>query len=135
MAGGRVGLGTGVELESDAVRRVTAVARRIPCPTFADLLWPPTPPTLDILTDAGVMLESALRVVVFQRIGGELRYYAGGWCPDQTHIHLEQERVAAEGYELGVFGSVADALAFAGEYLAEGRSFANVEAVRAVRYS
>jgi hypothetical protein len=81
------------------------------------------------------MFESALRVVVFQRIGGDLRYYAGGWCPDQTRIYQEQERIAAEGYELGVFGSVADALEFAEQYVAEGWSFASVQVTRAVRHS
>jgi hypothetical protein len=80
------------------------------------------------------MFETALRVVVFRRIGGELRYYAGGWCPDETRIHLEQDRIWAEGGESGVFGSVADALAFTEQYLAEGRSFADVHANRAVRY-
>jgi hypothetical protein len=81
------------------------------------------------------MFESALRVVVFQRISGELRYYAGGWCPDQSRIYLEQERIAAEGSEMGVFASAPDALAFAEQYLAEGRSFASVKATRVVRYS
>jgi len=41
----------------------------------------------------------------------------------------------AEGYELGVFGSVADALAFAEQYLAERGSFASIETARAVRGS
>jgi hypothetical protein len=79
------------------------------------------------------MFESPVRLVVFQTIGGELRYYAGGWCPEPTRIYLEQERIWAEGYELGVFGSVTDALAFAEQYLAEGNSLASIEAARALR--
>jgi hypothetical protein len=85
------------------------------------------------MADPGVMFESPVRVVVFQRIGGELRCYAGGWCPEPTRRYLEDERIWAEGYEMGVFGSVADALAFAEQYLAEGRSLASIEAARAVR--
>jgi hypothetical protein len=41
----------------------------------------------------------------------------------------------AEGSELGVLRSVADALALAEQYLAEERSFVAVEAPRDVRYS
>jgi hypothetical protein len=131
----RMDLEAEVDAEPDTVNRITAVARQRSCPAFLDLWWDPAPPPLAVLGDPGVMFESPRRVVVFQRIGGELRYYAGGWCPDEDHIHLEQERVWAEGGESGVFGSVADALAFAELYLVEERSFAAVRVPRAVRYS
>jgi hypothetical protein len=47
---------------------------------------------------------------------------------------LEQDRIWAEGAESGVLGSVADALAFTEQFLAEGRSFADMQANRVVRY-
>jgi hypothetical protein len=124
-----------VNTDPAAVQRIAAVARRTSGPAFADIQWPPCPHVLALMDDPGVMFESPRRVVVFQRIGGELRYYAGGWCPDQSRIYLEQERVWAEGSESGVFRSVADALAFAEQYLAEERSFAGVGVPREVRWS
>src|SRR4051794_23147838 len=101
-----MGLQTEVDEDLAAVRRITAVARRSECPMFADLLWAPVPPALAVLGDPGVIFESPRRVFVFQRIGGELRYYAGGWCPDQSRIHLEQDRILAEGCESGVLALV-----------------------------
>jgi hypothetical protein len=117
------------------VERITTVARRSLCPAFCDILWPPAPHIIDVLDDPGVMFESPHRVVVFQRVGGDLRYYAGGWCPDQDRICLEQDRIEAEGCEMGTFESVADALAFAEQYLAEERGFASVEVPRALWHS
>ncbi|HKA06862.1 MAG TPA: hypothetical protein VKD71_06360 [Gemmataceae bacterium] len=122
-----------------AVERITAVARRSPCFGFGDLLWSPTPDmqTLanDLMDDPGVMFETGRRVVVFQRIGGELRYYAGGWCLGQDRAAPEQDRrIMAEGCELGVFESVADALAFSEGYLVIERSFTALPVPRDVRY-
>jgi hypothetical protein len=117
------------------LQRITAVARRRSCAMFADILWPPVPDLAALMADPGVMFASPRRVVVFQRIEGELRYYAGGWCPDQSRLYLEQDRIAAEGYELGVFGSVADALAFAEQYLVEERGCNAVQVLREVRFS
>src|ERR1043166_278858 len=68
-----------VEAQSATVQRITAVARRSSCPEFADILWPPTPEAMSLMDDPGVMFESPSRVLVFQWIVGELRYYAGGW--------------------------------------------------------
>lgn len=124
-----------VEAQLATVRRITAVARRSSCPAFADILWPPTPEAMSLMDDPGVLFESPSRVLVFQWIVGELRYYAGGWCPDQSRIQLEQDRIWAEGSELGVFDSVADALKFAEQYLADERSFAAVGVQREVRWS
>lgn len=120
------------------MERITKVARYSPCFGFADLLWPPTPTTAELVTalmdDPGATFETNRRVVVFQRIGGELRYYAGGWCLSQDQFVAEKGRVWAEGCELGVFESVADALAFAEGYLVEEQSFAELAITRNVRY-
>jgi hypothetical protein len=124
-----------VNAEIGPLRRIIAVARRSSCPVFGDILWLPTPDLLVLMGDPGVMFESPRRLVVFQRIGGELRYYAGGWCLDQNRIYLEQDRIESEGCELGVFGSVGDALAFAYQYLAEEKEFGAVLVPRFVRYS
>src|SRR5688572_25632307 len=102
-----------VDGEPDAVARITAVARRMSIPAFGDLIWPPCPHPLAMMDDPGVGFRSPRRAVFFQRIGGELRYYAGGWCSHESRLYLEQDRVWAEGHERGVFESVADALAFA----------------------
>jgi len=86
------------------------------------------------MRNPGVMFESCRRIVVFQEIGGELRYYAGGWCQDQTRIYLEQGRIWAEGSELGVFQAVRDAVAFAEQYLVEERDFQAIQVPRQVRF-
>lgn len=121
-----------------SMERITRVARHSLCFGFADLLWPPTPSTAELVAalrdDPGATFETNRRVVVFQRIGGELRYYAGGWCLSQDQFVAEQDRVSAEGCELGVFASVADALAFAEGYLVAERSFAALAITRSVRY-
>ena len=131
-----MGLQAEVDVEADAVRRITSAARRSPCSAFADLLWPPIPDLSELMRllegDPGVMFESPRRIVVFQRIGGKLRYYAGGWRSDQSRIVLEQDRIAAEGYEMGVFASVRDALAFAVRYLVQEKRFAAVTVPRKV---
>jgi hypothetical protein len=120
------------------LERITAVVRRSPCFGFADLLWSPTPDIQTLATalmdDPGVLFETDRRVVVFQQIGGELRYYAGGWCLSQDRLVAEQDRISAEGCELGVFRSVADDLAFAEGYLVAGQSFAALAMPRDVRY-
>jgi len=124
-----------VDAQLATVQRITAVARRSSCLAFADILWPPTPDAMSLMDEPGVMFESSRRVLVVQRIVGELRYYAGGWCPDQSRIHLQQDRIWAEGCELGVFNSVADALVFGEQYLADERSFVAVGVRREVRWS
>jgi hypothetical protein len=136
-----MGFDAEVDAFADAVARVVAVARRSPCGGFADLCWPPCPDPMDLWRNPGVMFESPRRVFVVQRFDGELRYYAGGWIRDDSRILddsryvEEQDRMEAEGYELGVLGSVADALALAEQYLVELRSFAAVAVPREVRHS
>lgn len=125
------------EVDGDeAVRRITAVARRSACPLFLDLLWGDSPrDLLAICANPGVLFESPRRCLVFQYISGELRYYAAGWCPDQNRLHLEQDRIEAEGWELGVFATVRDALAFAEQYLVEERAIQAIEAPSQIRHS
>jgi hypothetical protein len=126
-----------VDRERGALQRITAVARRSACPAFADLLgWGEA--SLDLVTlmnHPGVMFESCGRVVVFQQIAEELRYYAGGWCLDQNQLSLEQDRIWAEGSETGVFETVPDALAFAEQYLVEERAFQTMQVPRQLRHS
>lgn len=126
-----------VDREREKVQRINAVARRVSMPLFCDLIgWEGDVPDDPIaLTDnPGVLFESSRRVVVFQQICGELRYYAGGWCPDQKRIYLEEERILAEGSELGVFETVQDAVEFAEEYLVDERDFQAIHVPRRVRY-
>ncbi|MDP3212972.1 MAG: hypothetical protein Q8S73_02625 [Deltaproteobacteria bacterium] len=122
-----------MEAERELVQRITAVARRSSCPLLGDLWWDPIPSTVAILEDPGVMFESSNRVVVFLRTFEELRYYAGPWCPDDAHLY--PDRIEAEGSEAGVVKTVADALAFAEQYLVEERGFDAVSIPRDVRYA
>jgi hypothetical protein len=138
LKGAEVSLQAEVNEQAASVERITAVARRNPCFGFADLLWPPTPSTAILATalfdDPGEIFETDQRVVVFQRIGEELRYYAGGWSLSQTAFVAEQDRIGVEGCELGVFRSVADALAFTEGYLVAGLRFTALAVPREVRY-
>src|SRR5258708_1866191 len=113
-----------VDRQMRPLQRIIAVARRSSCPVFVDILWSPVRGPVALMEDPGVMFESPRRVLVFQRIEGELRYYAGGWCLDPNRICLEQDRIWSEGCESGVFASVGDAMAFAEQYLADEREFA-----------
>ena len=68
---------------------------------FADLSWPPFDPAVELPRliagrDPGVSFETPTRIVVVEQHSGEPRYYAGGWPPHQSRIHLEQERIEAE---------------------------------------
>jgi hypothetical protein len=126
---------TELDAELARLQRLNANVRRRPCGAFADILWSPVPDLLVLMKDPGVLFESRRRVVVFQRIEGELRYYAGGACPDENQIYLEQDRIAAEGCELGILGSVQDALVFAEQYLVDERGLSAVEVSRKIRYS
>jgi hypothetical protein len=106
---------------------------------FADLCWPPFDPEIELPRliagrDPGVIFETATRVVVVEEHSGELRYYAGGWRSHESHIHLEQDRIEAEGYEMGVFPSPRDAVFFAERFLARGQVLRDIEAPRLVRH-
>ncbi len=106
---------------------------------FGDLWFPPfdfeaARQRLSANRDPGVMFETDSRVVVIEDYGGELRYYAGGWCRDEGRLYLEQDRIAAEGSEFGVLESVRAAIEFAEQYLVEQRAFSAITAARQVRY-
>ena len=79
-----------------------------------------------------MIFETNSRVVVIEEHGGELRYYAGGWCSDQNFIYQEQDRIEAEGYEMGVFRTPRDAILFAERYLAGKQALQDIEAAREV---
>ncbi len=46
------------------------------CSSFADLCWDEADP---LTLDPGIKFETMERIVVLQRIKGQLRYFAGGW--------------------------------------------------------
>jgi hypothetical protein len=81
-----------------------------------------------------VIFETAFRVVVIEEHSGELRYYAGGWRSHEGRIHLEQDRIDAEGYEMGVFPTPRDALLFAERFLAREQALQDIETPRQVRH-
>jgi hypothetical protein len=102
---------------------------------FADLCWPPFDLETELqrtTEDPGVIFESPSRVVVIAEHSSELRYYAGGWCSHQSQLHLEQDRMTAEGYELGVFPSPLEAMLFAERFLAGGQALQEIETLRVV---
>lgn len=106
---------------------------------FADLCWPPFDPEAELrrLTkgrDPGVMFETASRVVVIEEHSAELRYYAGGWCSNQSRIRFEQDRITAEGYEMGVFPCVQGAVLFAEKFLAREMALQDIETPRSVHH-
>jgi hypothetical protein len=106
---------------------------------FADLCWPPFDCEAELRRlveghDPGVMFETVSRVVVIEEHGGELRYYAGGWPSHESRIHLEQDRIEAEGFEMGVFPSARDAVHFAERYLARKQALQDIETPRLVHY-
>jgi hypothetical protein len=106
---------------------------------FADLCWPPYDWEVERARliegrPAGVMFETASRVVVMEEHSGELRYYAGGWRSHESRIHLEQGRIEAEGYEMGVFPSPRDAVLFAERFLACEQALQDIETPRLVHH-
>src|SRR4051794_18521313 len=87
----------------DRLDAVCAVATCRDSLGFADLCWPPfnSEAELQRMIDKrnpGVIFESVSRVVVIEEHSEELRYYAGGWPSHESQIHLEQDRMWAEGY-------------------------------------
>jgi hypothetical protein len=106
---------------------------------FADLCWPPfdSEAELQRLTkgsDPGVIFETVTRVVVIEEHSGELRYYAGGWRSHESRIHLEQDRIWAEGYEMGVLPSPREAVLFAERFLAREQALQEIATPRLVHH-
>jgi hypothetical protein len=118
-------------------RAIIAVAPCRDSLNFADLCWPPFDWDAELQRfierrDPGVIFETTTRVVVIEEHSGELRYYAGGWCSHQGRIHLEQERIWAEGHEIGVFPTSRDAVLFAEQFLAREQAIQDIETPRLV---
>jgi hypothetical protein len=121
-----------VDLMHEAVQRIVAVARRTECPLFLDLLgWrKESYDIFSIIRNPGVMFESPHRVVVFQEVCGELRYYAGGWRSNESRIYLEEARIEAEGHERGIFETVSGAIEFTERYLVEAACLQAIDVPR-----
>jgi hypothetical protein len=122
-----------------AFRATVAVAMCRDSLGFADLCWPPFDPQVELQRlienrDPGVIFETTMRVVVIEEHGGELRYYAGGWRSHESRMHLEQDRICAEGYELGVFPAPEDGILFAEAFLARELALQDIETPRLVRH-
>lgn len=106
---------------------------------FADLCWPPFDAEGQLARvsegrNPGVVFETPSRVVVIEEHSGELRYYAGGWPSRESRIQLEQERIWADGYELGIFASPGEAVDFAERFLVWGHALQAIEMPRLVRH-
>jgi hypothetical protein len=104
---------------------------------FADLCWPPFDSEAERQRflegrDPGVIFETATRVVVIEEHNGELRYYAGGWRSHESRIHLEQDRIWAEGYEMGVLPSPREAMCFAERFLAREQPLQEIDTPRLI---
>jgi len=122
-----------------AFEAVLAVATCRDSLFFADLCWPPFDPETERPRwiegrDLGVIFETGSRVVVIEEHSGALRYYAGGWRSDESRIHLEQKRIEAEGYEIGVFRTPRDAVLFTERYLVGKQALQDIEANREVMH-
>src|SRR5882724_1753809 len=86
--------------------RTCAGAKASGCLSFADLCWGRVDP---LALDPGIKIELGKRVMVFQVINGELRYYAGGWG--------SQENINEQPNEFGVLANADDAISFANLFL------------------
>lgn len=106
---------------------------------FADLCWPQFDGEAELRRsidglNPGVIFETPTRMVVIEEHSGELRYYAGGWRSHESRIHLEQDRIWAEGSELGVFSLAQDAILFAEQFLVRQQALQDIETPRLVRH-
>lgn len=116
---------------------IIAVATCCDSLCFGDLCWPPydweaESNRLIERREAGVIFETTLRVLAIEEHCGELRYYAGGWPSHQSRIYLEQYRMEAEGYEMGVFPTPRDAVLFAERFLADDQALQDIDTPRQV---
>jgi hypothetical protein len=106
---------------------------------FADLCWLPFDSQAELQRlvewrDPGVHFETAARMVVIEEHSGELRYSAGGWRSHESRIPLEQERIWAEGHEMGVFPSPGEAVLFAERFLAREQAIQEIDTPRLVHH-
>ena len=75
--------------------------------------------------DPGIKFETMERIVVLQRMKGQLRYFASGWG--------KQENVDKVPNEFGVFLNVDDALPFTQRFLLEKLAPRNIDTPRQVK--
>jgi hypothetical protein len=134
-----VGLRERLAEDKEAFDAIVAVATCRDSLFFADLCWPPVDAEAEHQRavegrDPGAIFETATRVVVIEEHSGELRYYAGGWRSHESRIHLEQDRIWAEGYEMGVLPSPREAVRFAEWFLAWGQSLQEIDTPRLVHH-
>lgn len=106
---------------------------------FLDLCWPPFDSETERQRliegrDPGVIFATPTRVVVIEEHSGELRYYAGGWSSHESRIPLEQERIWAEGSEMGVMLSPCEAVRFAERFLARQQPLQEIDTPRVVHH-
>lgn len=125
--------------DKQAFDAVVAVATCRDSLFFADLCWAPFDSEAELRRaaegrDPGVIFETATRVVVIKEHSGELRYYAGGWRSHESRIHLEQDRIWAEGYEMGVLPSPREAVRFAERFLAREQALQEIDTPRLVHH-
>jgi len=112
-----------IEHQEELLHNILAVADRKQSLGFADLFHPgdDMPGHIERIKrndDPGVKFTTSTRTVVIEFHSGELRYYAGGWLSSQADPYNEQDRVLAEGCELGSFRTLQDGLRFTERYLA-----------------
>ena len=134
-----MGLSERLAEDKQAFDRIAAVATCRESLLFIDLCWPPFDSEAELRRafewrDPGVILETATRVVVIEEHSGELRYFAGGWRSHESRIHLEQDRIWAEGYESGVLPSPREATLFAARFLAQEEALQEIDTPRLVHH-
>jgi hypothetical protein len=97
---------------------------------YGDLCWDIQPSQVDYSSDPAFIINSDVRHVAFQRILGEIRFYA---APLATNLVAPENLVRHEGFdgpqEFGVIGSVYEAVSFAFQYL-RGESLDAIEVRR-----
>jgi len=128
-----------LQREHALLESIQRVAKQEPSLGFADLQWETNEDIKARLarlrdgTNPGVKFITLRRILVMEHWGG-LRYYAGGWASSQENIHAEQERIYAEGSELGEFPDIADALRFADLFLVQELALQIIDTPRNVHW-
>ena len=121
----------------ESLRAIQAVATSRDILFFGDLAWNPFDADSAWAReiegrDLGVIFESPTRVVVIEEHVGELRYYAGGWRSRENRIHLEWDRIEAEGSELGVLPTFHAAVCFTERFLVRDEALQDIDIPRQV---
>jgi hypothetical protein len=98
----------------------------VDCGVFGDLLWPPYGSREELLADPAFVVTGYTRYAAFERIVGEIRYFAapivGGapsWWRDPDHAARAAAVLAEpDEWEMGRIATVGEAAAFTTSYLA-----------------